>query len=278
METKLAIAEFNAQKAEVAKDAINPKRMLSKDVSAFIAPLPPSERIPLTLPFAIFKTFEEIEHIINDYHAAPDTLAIDQVATLGLPQEVINELTAKMFELEDMILHADDDTYMNHLSMGSLTNVGMTVLRRCFYVVINRNKPAQVPTANPPAANPYPFINVHPRLLKYLSSLFLRIHKFKLSQQLFPLYVAGCLQLCCFTEFVGFNVKCPMNDTYWQQIYDFMFDFVKHSSIPLPPDHRKWIKREPAPHHNKTDVHLKSEDFPELPSKSRKPSSRYHRH
>ena len=237
MEAKVAFADMLAEHAEIAEDAINSKRMHSKDVNALIKPLSPYlDYIPVNFPPVILNTFKEIEQLIRDYHnAAPGVLVIDHVAKLGLPQEVINELTAKMYELEDMIRHADDNTYMNHLSMGSLTNVGMTVLRRCFYVVVNRKTP-QIP-----ADNKYPFVEVkHPALLNYLSSLYLRIYKFGLSQQLFPLYVSGCLQLCCYNpRFVKFNVQCPMKNIRWQQIFDFMFEFVRSSKIPCPDDTRK---------------------------------------
>ena len=218
-----------------------PQRLYSKDIQALLAPLTPSVRIPLRLPKVIFDTFVQIENILKEFHSHPDDLSINQVETLGLSQDLINELTAKMFELVDMFENADNDSYPNHVSMGSVNNVGMTVLRRCFYVAIQHNTPPNIPKINQ-RANPYPYVEVHSQLLQYLSSLFLRIYKYHLQKELFPLYVAGCLQLCCYTTFVGFNVKSPQ-DVYWQTIYDYVFDLIKGSNIKPPRDSRYWHKQ-----------------------------------
>ena len=226
-----------------------PKRMFSADIAAYIkkiVDLAPTDKvfhIPFKMPKEMFQLFVKIEEILFNCKTPEDVskLSINHVETLGLPQEIINDLTAKMFELVQMIEEADIDREgINHVSIGSLNNVGMTVIRRCFYIAQINSAPA---TINP-RTNPYPFVVVDDGLRNYLCSLFMRIYNKRLHTQLFPLYAAGCLQFCCYTTFVGFNVKYP-KDTHWQAYYDYVFDLISKSKIPVPKDERYWIKRAP---------------------------------
>lgn len=230
------------------------QRLYSRDIQALLKPLKPTGPVP-KLPPIFFNSFKQIESLLSAYHDKPNSISINHVATLGLPSETITSLTLKMFELVDMLNNADDDSYPHHVSIGSIHNVGMSVLRRCFYVAIERAKQLeQQPGSNITLSrnnrtkhvfpNEYPFVQVSkPHILRYLSSLFLRIYKFNLTQQLFPLYAASCLQLCCYTPYCTFNVSTPQ-DIYWQSIYDAVFDLISSSSIPMPEDHRYWLNED----------------------------------
>jgi len=231
-----------------------PKRMYSADIAKYIrkfvdsAPMNAAFRIPFRMPKPMFQVFNQIEQILFKCKTLKDIseLSINHQETLGLSQEIIDNLTSKMFELVQMIEEADVDREgINHVSIGSLDNVGMSVLRRCFYVAQIVN----TPTIVNPNANPYPFIQVDDGLRHYLCSLFMRIYAKKLHKQLFPLYAAGCLLFCCYTTFVGFNTKYP-KDTYWQTYYNNVFDLVSRSALPKPRDERYWIKRQKANNNN----------------------------
>lgn len=222
-------------------------RMYSADIDRFIkrftdrVPANKVYRIPFRMPQAMYTLFRMIEQVICQVHTKEeaDALVIDQASTIGLPQEIIDDLTAKMFELANMIDNADSELEgVFHVSKGSLENVGMSVLRRCFYVAHVHNTPQ---IGNQPEPS-YPYIEVKNELREYLCSLFMRIYAKGLTKQLFPLYAAGCLQFCCYTEFVGFNVANP-NCTYWQTYYNDVFSLIKQSSIPTPDDRRYWMKR-----------------------------------
>ena len=220
-------------------------RLFSKDVQRILNQTQ-QERCNVRLPADIYSSFKQIEQLIREYKNKPEQLDIDIPGTIGLPPEIIEEYTCKVFELCEMIDHADDNSYQNHLSYGSLFNVGMSTLRRCFYVSVQLNQSiTQQKRLRPNGkANPcpYPYIEVEGGLLDYLENLFLRIYKFKLTKPLIPLFVMGCLQLCCYTRFVGFNCEMPMDNVGWRTIYDSVFLIVQSSKIPVPKDNRYWIK------------------------------------
>ena len=208
-------------------------------------------RIPFAMPQAAYNVFRQIEFLLFKYRVPQkrSSLSIDHAWTLGMPQELIDMLTAKMFELVSMCEHADENSEQYHkVSIGNLENVGITVLRRCFYVAREwsfKQNDTQASWANN-IKNPYPFIEVDERLREYLKSLFMRIYYWKLQDQLFPLYAGGCLLFCCYTPFVGFNVSRP-RDVHWQQFYDCVFDIVNKSSLPTPEDDRYWLKNKMKP-------------------------------
>ena len=234
-------------------DKPQPKRLTGRDLSNIIAracqeaPQNQPFHVPVRLPKAIYNTFEQIEDLLfeNDVNSEFSTLDINHAETFGTEPEVITDLTSKMFELVEMFENVDNDDYRNHLSEGSIRNVGMTVLRRCFYIALRHEYPSQMPLddGSRPYNELYPFCQVDPNLLKYLSSLFLRIYAKGFQKQLFPFYAVGCLQLCCYTKFVGFNIS-HFRDFYWQHIYDAVFELVRQSTHIHPPkDERYWLKR-----------------------------------
>ena len=226
-----------------------PVRMYSRDLNALIEPLKPTGMIPSFFAndknvSSAISAFVEIETLLKQYSANPQRLVIDHVSKLGLSQELINQLTAKMFELVEMFEQADNDEYEHHLSIGSIRYVGMSVCRRVLLIAIDTQiKPemeAFKSRYSDLSTNPYPFVCMPDSgLLKYLSSLFLRIYKFKLTQQLFPLYACACAHLCFYTRYVSFNTACPQNH-YWQLIYDAVFNLFKGSNVKPTCDKRYW--------------------------------------
>ena len=226
----------------------DPRRIFSKDVKAILANNPKFTDFPIRLPQVIRVNLSQIEELIIGYAHKPEEIQIDHVETLGLPQELIDQLTAKAFELCEMIDNADNDNYPNHLSRGSLTNVAMSCIRRAFYIAVlsNPDLEQQVQILNSksrnPKFNPYPFVEVDPQLLEYLSQLFLRIYESELTRALIPLYFACILQLCCYTKFVVFNVQWPMEGIRQTDLFDSIFRIVNNSMIPSPGDNRYWVK------------------------------------
>lgn len=230
-----------------------PVRLYSKDVKEILSKNPKFTRFPFRLPKPIYVNLNTIEDLVRIYKNKPELLDINFVETLGLSKELIDELQAKALELCEMIDNADNDDYEHHLSRGSLDNVGLTCLRRVFYVAAHQNpaleekfkstsfKPRK-PKANP---NPYPFVEADPLLLVYLSQLFLRIYDAKLQHQVLPFYFAVLLQLCCYTKFVGFGVDYPIENVgiRWEEFYDSVFMIVENSKIVSPGDYRPWTKK-----------------------------------
>lgn len=211
----------------------NKKRMFSTDVKQLLSTLSTTvQRIPLRLPKQIFHTFIQIEQLWSQFREHPQELDINHSETLGLPNELIAELTEKAIELTEMMDNADNDEYPNHLSIGSINNVGMSCLRRCFFVAVKGKFNLEQPA--------YPYIQVNTVLLDYLKDLFLRLYAANLHHQLLPLYFAGLLQLCCYTKFVGFNVAFPLDNIHWRQFYDAIYELIKDSHIQPPNDKRYW--------------------------------------
>ena len=190
-------------------------RLFSKDVERILRETR-VERCKTRLPAEIYNTFKQIEEVIKMFRNHPENLDMNVQDTIGLPQNVIDELDCKLFELCEMIDHADDDNYTHHLSRGSLYNVGMSAIRRCFYVAVQLNPTiTQEQNLRPDGKEnpcPYPYAEIDGNLLDYLENLFLRIYKFKLTKQMIPLYAMGCLQICCYTRYAGFNCEYPMDN------------------------------------------------------------------
>lgn len=260
-----------------------PVRMYSKDLNALIEPLKPTGMIPNFFAkdkniSSTISAFIEIETFLKQFSNHPEDLVIDHVSKLGISQELIEQLTAKMFELVEMFEQADNDEYEHHLSIGSIRNVGMSVCRRVLLIAIDTQIKPEMEVFKPCypdlSTNPYPFVNMPDvGLLKYLSSLFLRIYKFKLTQQLFPLYACACARLCFYTRYVTFITKYPQNH-YWQLIYDAVFNLFKDSNIKPSEDKRYWVDHTIITNHteeeeNKTDstnqnLTLTNNAFPSL--------------
>lgn len=118
-------------------------------------------------PTRLFKS-EALAYIANlpevEYKARAPTL----------DNSILTHLTAKVFELYDMLDHADDDSYPNHLSEGSLKNAGLSLLRRIYYVANSHNIHMAFRTDENPAPVKYPFLQVPENVLRGLSAIILK--------------------------------------------------------------------------------------------------------
>ena len=253
LQQMISTAPTTEAKPEVVRD---PRRIYSNDFKKILASNPKFTKFPINLPYVIYVNLGQIEDVVVAYAHRPDEIQIDHVATLGLPKELIDQLTEKAFELCEMIENADNDDYPNHLSRGPITNVAMTCIRRAFYIAVLNNpdlkKEVETLTfkSKDPKFNPYPFVEVEPRLKEYLSHLFLRIYESGLTKALIPLYFACILQLCCYTKFVGFNVPTPLEGIRWESLFDSIFRIVDNSNITSPGDYREWVRPRNAPRYN----------------------------
>ena len=152
---------------------------------------------------------------------------------LLLDTPLIDSLTLKLFELIEIMNNADNDSYPNHLSLGSIDNVFTSAVRRCYLVGCNKDI--------------YPFVLINPELNHLMSKVFIFIYKSYLTnpsilKPALSLYAMVCFQFSCFTSAVRFNVSTPFRDSmYWQQVYDTMIDVAIAHDIPLHKIERKWI-------------------------------------
>ena len=257
------------------------KRMFSSDLNSLIKDLPINDKVPTLLnrdpskenpddneKSTAYTIFEQIESLIGTYAEHPQDLDINIVETLGLPIDVIDLMTEKMHELVQMFENADNDDYPFHLSIGSINNVGMTVCRRILYLAIMDTYSDGMKSVDKyessPSRNPYPMVDMdHDVLLPYLSKLFLRIYKYKLTKQLFPLYAAGCAVLCHYTKHV-----IVFNDYLVQQVFDAVFNFFEGSKIQIETDLRTWKNHVKTPRHLLSQFHVEAPSSPSNPSPS----------
>lgn len=213
-------------------DNNSPERLFSSDLHAILDSIDVMP-VPEKMPGEAAGSANDIEALLILGKEKPNDLAeINFANTLVLPEEFINELTAKLYELMEMMDHADDENYPNKLSRGSIDNVGLSAIRRCFYVCSGCP-----PTSRP---NPYPYVEANADIIKYLSNLFLRIYKSGF-RDLLKLYIAIILQLCAYRkEVVKFNAPYPMDNIYWKDAYNNVYNAISRSDVAVV-ETREWI-------------------------------------
>ena len=163
--------------------------------------------------------------------------AADEIDNLlsKLNADIIMDLTCKLNELYDMTF---PDKPHEPLSLGNLKNVGLTVMRRCFFVAHKHKQLKNDPNAkiDTDPSTMYPFLTVKPELLDYLYSLFMRMREIHCNH-LLPAYAFGCLLICAYNP-RQVKIDNPRLPHIVHQYYDEVFELLDDLGIHVE-DHRK---------------------------------------
>ena len=123
----------------------------------------------------------------------------------GYSEETWEKLCAKVRELVLMMRFVDTKEYAP-LSMGSIKNVGLSLIRRIFYVANEKE------ILEHAGETVYPYIIVHDLLKKLMFQVFLHIYFSDLCDELIPFFVWATISLCKRKSVVRFNVRYPVRN------------------------------------------------------------------
>ena len=179
----------------------------------------------------------------------------------GMSTKFVDLLCEKVRELKLMLDNADNDTY-SPVSIGSINNVGMSLVRRIFFI---SNEQAIREATNGRIV--YPYVNVDQALLSLMRDVFLKMYFTPFCDDLIPLYVYSAIPFCRNTDIyrkgrntqkrpVYFNRRYPVDGIQNDDIDQWhLFDRVNHMRDNNQPGSTPYHYDEPT---------LNEADFPSL--------------
>lgn len=169
-----------------------------------------------------------------------------------MSSEFVNLLCEKVRELKLMLDNADNDTY-SPVSIGSINNIGMSLVRRIFFI---SNEEAIREKTNGRIV--YPYVNVDQSLLSLMRDVFLKMYFTPFCDDLIPLYVYSAIPFCRNTDIYRKNKHSSKRPVYFNRTYPVdgirddeidqwhLFDRVNNMKKNNPPGSKPYHYEEPT--------------------------------
>lgn len=214
-----------------SKDVLALKDTIPKDLDLIIEEYMQSHPKLVSSFGFMFQILEYVQDPPEDLKEYP----IDIEKMFGYSIDFFDLLMEKVVELTNIMDNADDEN-TTPLSMGMIDNVGMSLLRRIFFIaneeVIRTHTNGEIV---------YPYIIVDPKLKDIMRHLFLAVYFSELRYRLIPLYVYIFIPFCKRYPTVRFNVRYPINNIRVKELDDYhLYGGVMHMKQKNPPESKPY--------------------------------------